>query len=91
MKTWSWHTYSYAFGFVLKTGCDRKWRSFINAKFAVKSQCKVATVPEVKVAGANGGDVYSETAHTPFRNKGIRQKKNTKEVAVWTDVVWIGR
>ena len=24
-ETWSWHTYSYAFGFVLKTGCDRKW------------------------------------------------------------------
>ena len=21
--TWSWHIYSYAFGFVLKTGCDR--------------------------------------------------------------------
>ena len=21
-ETWSWHTYSYAFGFVLKTGCD---------------------------------------------------------------------
>ena len=22
-ETWSWHTYSYAFGFLLKTGCDR--------------------------------------------------------------------
>ena len=26
--TWSWHTYSYAFGFILKTGCD------INTAFA---------------------------------------------------------
>ena len=23
-ETWSWHTYSYAFGFVLKTGCDNR-------------------------------------------------------------------
>ena len=22
-ETWSWHTYSYAFGFLLKTGCDK--------------------------------------------------------------------
>jgi len=22
--TWSWHTYSYAFSFLLKTGCDRR-------------------------------------------------------------------
>ena len=21
-ETWSWHTYSYAFGFILETGCD---------------------------------------------------------------------
>jgi hypothetical protein len=23
-ETWSWHTYRYAFGFVLKTGCDTR-------------------------------------------------------------------
>ena len=31
-ETWSWHTYSYAFGFVLKTGCDN-YQHIINGGF----------------------------------------------------------
>ena len=37
-----------------------KGRSSINAKFAVKTQCKIATVPEVKGVSANGGDMCRE-------------------------------
>ena len=39
-----------------------KGRSSINAKFAVKTQHKIATVPEVKAIGANGADMHSETS-----------------------------
>ena len=37
-----------------------KGRSSINVKFAVKTQCKIATVPEVKGVSANGGDMCRE-------------------------------
>ena len=37
-----------------------KGRSSINVKFAVKTQCKIAIVPEVKAVSANEGDMYRE-------------------------------
>ena len=37
-----------------------KGRSSINAKFAVKTQCKIAIVPEVKAVSANEGYMYRE-------------------------------
>ena len=36
--------------------------SFINAKFAVKTNCKITSVPRVNVAAANGKEMLSDTA-----------------------------
>jgi hypothetical protein len=66
---------------LVDTGSDL---SFIQAKFAIKSNCKISAVEKIKVAAANGETMFSESAclHCPYTIQGHTFSSNSRILEV---------